>query len=465
MSDFVLRGGTLVFPDREPEKKDVLVKGGKIDSLLAPGAAAPGGAASLPEESAKGLYVFPGLIDCHVHFGMGEKITEYSTETANATQGGFTTVLGYFLNNEAYGDVFRRELQHAVERAHVDFGFHFSTANELHIKELGEYVKDYGVTSFKYFMNFKGEEGRYLGLDGTDDGYFYDLLKESARVGRPIVVCHTENIEIVNRERRKVQARGGNTLKDWSASKPAITESEPALRAMYLAEELGARVYFPHISSRKALDVIRFWRSRFKDVIVETCPHYLTHTEDSDLGGMGKANPPFRTKDDLEAIWEAIFDGTVDLVASDHNARKKVNKDKPLWLASQGFPATASMLPVMLSEGYHKRKLPLQRICQLLGSMPAKVFDLSPLKGSLAPGADADFTLVDLNKERVLHAADFASYAEYNLHEGWNFKGWPVRAISRGVTVMDDNKVVGKGGHGKYLWRRIGQPPIPGKTR
>jgi dihydropyrimidinase len=80
MTDFVLRGGTLVFPDREPEKKDVLVKGGKIDSLIAPGAPAPG----LKEESAKGLHVFPGLIDCHVHFGMGEKITEYSTETANS---------------------------------------------------------------------------------------------------------------------------------------------------------------------------------------------------------------------------------------------------------------------------------------------------------------------------------------------------------------------------------------------
>ena len=106
MSDFVLRGGTLVFPDRAPEKKDVLVKGGKIDSLLAPGTAAPG----VAEQSAAGLHVFPGLIDCHVHFGMGEKITEYSTETANAAQGGFTTVLGYFLNNEAYGDVFRREL-------------------------------------------------------------------------------------------------------------------------------------------------------------------------------------------------------------------------------------------------------------------------------------------------------------------------------------------------------------------
>ena len=109
MTDFVLRGGTLVFPDKAPEKKDVLVKGGKIHSLLAPGAAAPG----VAEQSAAGLHVFPGLIDCHVHFGMGEKITEYSTETANAAQGGFTTVLGYFLNNEAYGDVFRRELEHA----------------------------------------------------------------------------------------------------------------------------------------------------------------------------------------------------------------------------------------------------------------------------------------------------------------------------------------------------------------
>jgi len=77
MNDFVLRGGTLVFPDQAPEKKDVLVKAGKIHSLLSPGAPAPGGAASLPEQSAAGLHVFPGLIDCHVHFGMGEKITEY----------------------------------------------------------------------------------------------------------------------------------------------------------------------------------------------------------------------------------------------------------------------------------------------------------------------------------------------------------------------------------------------------
>src|SRR4029077_14421559 len=114
--------------------------------------------------------------------------------------------MGYFLNNEAYTEVFKRESEYAKTRAHVDYAFHFCAANELHIEELASYVEDYGVTSFKYFMNFKGEEGRYLGLDGTDDGYFYDLLKEAARIGKVTVVCHTENSEIVTRGRPRGHA-------------------------------------------------------------------------------------------------------------------------------------------------------------------------------------------------------------------------------------------------------------------
>ena len=461
MTDFVLRGGAVVFPDRPPERRDILVQKGRIAALLEPGAGAPAGIA---EQSAAGLHVFPGLIDAHVHFGFGEKITEYATETVYAAQGGFTTILGYFLNNEAYTDVYKREQEYARARAHVDYGFHFTTCNELHIKELGEYVSGYGVTSFKYFMNFKGEEGRYMGLDGTDDGYLYALLQESARVGRPTMVLHTENIEIVNRLRRQVQAAGGETLKDWAAAKPPVTESEPAIRAMFLAEKLNARVYFPHISSREAIAEIKRWRLRYPDVTFEVCPHYLTHTEEEKLGGLGRANPPFRTRDDQEALWEALADGTADVIASDHVPRKKATKEKPLWLASQGFPGTATILPVLLSEGYHKRKLPLQRICQLLTANPAQIFQLDPVKGSLAPGADADFALVDVEKSRTVKAEELGSYSEYSLYDGWTFKGWPVRTIVRGVTVMQDGKIVGPAGHGQYLYRRIGQAPVLGKT-
>jgi dihydropyrimidinase len=456
MTSFLLRGGTVVFPDSAPQPLDLHVRDGKIAALLQPGAAAPG----VPEQSAKGLHVFQGLIDAHVHFGLsGEKETQYATETRHAAQGGFTTVMGYFLNNEAYTDVYKREQEHAKSRAHVDYAFHFSTANELHIQELESYVKDYGVTSFKYFMNFKGDEGRYLGLDGTDDGYFYDLLKEAARIGKVTIVCHTENIEIVNRVRRRVQAAGGSTLKDWAASKPAITEAESLLKAMYLAEQTGAQIYIPHLSTRLALDEVRRWRDRYPHVLVETCTHYLTHDENSELGGLGKANPPFRSPDDVKAMWEGLADGSIHTVGSDHVPRKRASKEKGLWQASQGFPGIATILPVLLSEGYHKGRLSLERICSVVTSGPAGIFNLEPTKGRIAVGADADLALVDLNRERVVKWQDLESYADYSLYDGWKLKGWPVRTIVRGLTVMDEGKVVGPQGHGRYLRRRLGAAP------
>lgn len=451
-TDFVLRGGTVVDARHEACPLDLLVLDGRIAARLAPGT--PVGA-GVPEASAHGLHVFPGLIDAHVHFGFGEKITEYATETVYAAQGGFTTVLGYFLNNEDYADVFRREQEYASARAHVDYGFHFSVANEMHVRDLGDYVHRYGVTSFKYFMNFKGEEGRYLGLDGTDDGYFYDLLARAAGLGDVKVVCHTENIEIVNRLRKRFQEAGRDSLKDWSASKPAFTEAETCVRAMMFAEHLKASIYIPHLSTRMALDEVRKWRQRYDRVHVETCPHYLTHDEDADIGPLGKANPPFRTRDDVDAMWEGLRDGSIDVVASDHVPRKKATKERPLWLASQGFPGTATILPVLLSEGYHKGRLSLARIADLLTRSPARIFDLMPGKGTLRVGADADLTLVDLDKERTVSARELGSYSDYSLYDGWTLKGWPVRTIVRGVTVMSDGEIVGQPGHGRYLSRQL----------
>jgi dihydropyrimidinase len=389
-----------------------------------------------------------------MHFGFGEKVTEYSTETAHAAIGGFSTILAYFLNNEAYSDVFKREQGYAQPRAHVDYAFHFSTASQLHVDELPEYVREYGVTSFKYFMNFKGEEGRYLGLDGTDDGFFNALLQRAAEVDATLV-CHTENIEIVNRLRNQLLESGGiETLKQWEAAKPPITEAEACVRAMFLAEKAGARIYIPHMSSRMGLDEVRYWRKRYDQVLVETCPHYLTHTSDMDLGGMGKANPPFRNKAEQDALWEGLFDGTIDVVASDHCPRKRATKDKSLWLASQGFPGTATILPVLLHEGFHKRGLSLQRICQLVCEAPARIFGLTQRKGALRAGMDADLTLVDLNLERTVRHEDLLSYSDYSIYDGWTFKGWPVETILRGKTVMQDGMLTGQPGDGRYLFRR-----------
>jgi dihydropyrimidinase len=449
--DLVLRNGTAVFPDRGVMQADIGVVGGRTAAIMAPGQ--PTGAAREVLDVA-GLHVFPGCIDAHVHFGFGEPITEYTTETIYAAQGGVSTIVAYFLNNESYRAIFDRERAAAAARAHVDFAFHFSTATETHLAELDGYVADYGVTSFKYFMNFKGEEGRYMGLDGTDDGFFYALLQKAGALKTPLIVCHTENIEIVSRIRRAFQAEGRGTLRDWNLSKPAITEAENLVRAMYLAERTGARIYIPHVSTALAVEEYRRWRSRYDRIFLETCPHYLTHNRDMELGGMGKANPPFRAQEDLDALWGALADGTIQVIASDHVPRKRATKQKPVWQASQGFPGTATILPVLLSEGYHKGRLGLQRIAQIYAAAPARIFDLAPAKGDLAIGADADFTVVDLERVHRVDPVELGSYSDYSLYEGRDFKGWPVRTIVRGVTVMDRQRIVGAGGHGRYIARR-----------
>lgn len=446
--DTLVANGVVVFPRTGIAPMDIAISDGRIAALLSPGSDAP----ARRVVNAAGRHVFPGLIDAHIHFGFGEPVTEYTTETVYAAQGGFTLVIGYFLNNEAYGGVFEREIEHAQARAHVDYAFHFSTASELHLAELEDYVRTYGVTSFKYFMNFKGEEGRYLGLDGTDDGYLYDLLGEAARIGGVTVVLHTENIEIVNRIRRSFQAQGRSTLRDWSLSKPAFTEAENVVRGMYFAEHHGSTIYIPHVSSRLALDEARRWRERYDRVYLETCPHYLTHTLNSDIGSIGKANPPFRTEDDVNAMWEGLADGSIDVVASDHVPRKRATKEKGIWQASQGFPGTATILPVLLSEGYHKGRLSLQRIAQLLTTAPAQIFRV-PRKGDIQVGFDADLTLVDLELTKEVRAEELGSYSDYSLYDGWRMKGWPTMTMVRGEPVMQDGRIVGAAGHGLYVRR------------
>jgi dihydropyrimidinase len=173
------------------------------------------------------------------------------------------------------------------------------------------------------------------------------------------------------------------------------------------------------------------------------------------MGSLGKANPPFRSADDVDALWEGLADGSINVVGSDHVPRKRAGKEKGIWQASQGFPGIATILPVLLSEGYHKRRLSLERICDVITAGPARIFNLEPSKGRIAVGADADLTLVDLDKERVVKWQELESYADYSLYDGWKLKGWPVRTIVRGVTVMENGEIVGPAGHGKYLWRKL----------
>ncbi len=449
--DCVVRNGTVVFPDEGEKRLDIGIKDGKITSILQRGEKVD----AKSEIDATGKHVFPGLIDAHMHFGIAGSPDEYATETAAAAQGGFTSVVGYLLNSVPYSESFPKQKATGESQSHIDFAFHFGMAKEEHLAEVPLYIEEFGVTSFKYFTNFKGDEGLYLGLTGADEGYMLDLMQAVSRYPQAVLSIHPENIEIVRRTRGKLQREGKDSLRAWSESKPAINEALDTVKAMYCAKQTNCSIYFVHVTCRLALEEIRAFRQHSPHLVhAETCPQYLTHTMDSDIGSIGKANPPLKTADDSQALWEAMADGTVQVVGADHVARKRATKEKDIWQSSQGFPATPTIVQVLLSEGYHKKRLTLQRIAQLLCKDPATIFGLGAFKGDIKVGYDADLTLIDLEKEKVVRAQDFASFADYSLYDGWTLKGWPVLTMVRGETVMKDGTVLGRQGYGRYLGRQ-----------
>jgi dihydropyrimidinase len=148
-----------------------------------------------------------------------------------------------------------------------------------------------------------------------------------------------------------------------------------------------------------------------------------------------------------------VADGTIAVVGSDHNSRRRERKEGSIWKASAGFPGVSTLLPIMLGEGHHRRGLALERIVEVLCSNPARVFGLYPRKGTIAVGSDADLTLVDLDREGVVDSSAYESHADYSTYDGWTLRGWPVATVVRGEVVMREGEILADAGHGVYLPR------------
>lgn len=453
MFDLVIENGTIVL-ENGSVRGHLGIRDGRIAAIASQeDRLDPSGGRII---DASDLVVMPGVVDPHTHIGLGGG-EDWDTETASALHGGVTTVFNYVMGSESYDVQVPAEHEAASSRTHVDYGLHIVPCTEEHLERLSEYAKRYGVTSFKYFMSFRGEEGAYLGVTGTDDGHLFEYMKAVAKVPGGVACVHAENIEIVWRLREEEKNVGAEGLAAWNRSRPDFVEAEATGRAAYLARIAGAASYFVHTSSERALaEAARMRASRRPGdppVYIETCGHYLTHTEDSPLGLLAKTNPPLRVDQDRDALWEGVASGLIDTVGSDHSGRRRELKSGSVWKSPAGISGVGVQLSVMLSFGHHQRGLPLERIAQSLSTNPAKVFGVYPEKGTIRPGSDADIVLVDLHERRTAEPGSWGGNAGYNLYEGQTITGWPVMTILRGQVAFDRGEVVAAPGIGTYLSR------------
>jgi dihydropyrimidinase len=459
--DLTIRGGDAILPGRGRTLCDIAVRDGRIAAILAPGE----NASAREEISARGLVIMPGAIDVHLHLGHGKDISrpresgDADRETAAAAKGGITCIVPYLMASAAFETLFDDVVAVTEQGARVDFGYHFIISTEEQLAGVPRYVGEYGVPSFKIFMNNRGGEGARLGLPDIDDGFLFRLC-EAAAAHSGMVCPHPETIEIawVLRDRVKKQdPEGRNGLATWNATRPPLVEADAVQRAAYIASQAGAPLYVVHTSSAEALEAALRQRRTGAQIYIETCPHYLTHDINWSGGDLGKINPPLRETSDRERLWRALLSGEIDTVGTDHVHRDISSKQGGIWAASPGCPGLETLLPVLLSEGYHQRGLPLERIAELVSTNPARLMGLGHAKGSIAPGLDADLALVDLDAIWTLERADVVSSAGYSIYEGQTFQGRVTDAFVRGRQVLREGALIDAArGTGRYVHRRLG---------
>jgi dihydropyrimidinase len=458
--DLLIRNGSVALPDTDPSPADLAVADGKIAAILAPGQQAE----ARRSVDAAGLTILPGIVDVHLHLGHGNDISrprapsDAASETGAAAAGGITTFIPYLLAAEQHRDIFEQVVETTIAGARIDFGYHLIISTEDQLASVPHYVHEFGVPSFKIFMNNRGGEGARLGLPDIDDAFLYRLAVACAANGG--MVCpHPENIEVAQFLRKAAMAAdpdGAGGLAAWNATRPPFVEADAVQRAGTLCKAAGSRLYVVHTSSGEALRAAEHARDSGVDITIETCPHYLTHDVTWPGGDIGKINPPLRAAADCAALWDGIASGSIDTVATDHVHRTVSGKSGGIWKASPGCPGLETLLPVMLCEGYHKRAVPLRRLVSLLCEKPARSMGLWGRKGGIVVGFDADFAIVDLDASQRVDNASTRSDAGYSIYHGRVLQGRVVHTLVRGRSVFADGELVESAiGSGRYLKRSL----------
>lgn len=403
--------------------------------------------------------IFPGVIDTHVHFlePGGEQREDFESGTRAAASGGVTTVFEMPISSMPVVsakalDERRRILE---RKACIDFAL-YAGAGTHNYDEI-EGLANAGAIGFKTFLAYpKNRDAWYKGTYMVDNYSLLHCLEKISKTNLPITI-HSEDDSIIEGRIKELQESGRHEYRAHEESRPIVSETLAVSSVISVAEQTGARVHIAHMSSTQAAELVKTGKSQGIKVTSETCPQYLVLDDKAmdSLGPYAKVNPPIRYGEKNRAgLWNAIREGTIDFVASDHAPWTKAEKDpgfEDIFKASSGIPGTETMFPLLLNECSQGR-LSLTALARITSESQARIFNIYPRKGSIQVDSDADLVVVDLKAEMKLERTKMLSKSrDTNPYEGMIVKGVPVVTISKGKVIAQNGVLNCKAGAGKFI--------------
>jgi dihydroorotase len=430
--DLIVKGGRAVTTAGAVDT-DIAIKDGKIAAI---------GRVDLPAAEtfdAKGLHVLPGVIDSQVHFrepGLTHK-EDLATGTAGAALGGVTAIfeMPNTSPNTSSAEALEEKLSLAKDRVWCDVAF-FVGATSDNVGKLAELERLPGASGIKIFMG--SSTGTLLVADD-------DTLLKALRDGTRRVAIHAED-EYRLRERRAL-VEGGADPTMHPVWRDVETATRATARVMRLARQAKRRVHILHVTTAEEVPIL----AANKDLVtMEVTPQHLTLAAPDcyrALGTFAQMNPPIREMRHREALWQAVRDGIVDVIGSDHAPHTKDEKAKPYPQSPSGMPGVQTLLPLMLDH-MNAGRLSLERLVDLTSAGPARIYNIAG-KGRIAVGYDGDLSIVDLKAKRTIESKQQATRCGWTPFDGMAVTGWPKATIVRGHVVMREDELIG---------RPIGQP-------
>jgi len=424
---------------------------------------------------AKGKFITPGGVDPHTHFDLPMFDTvssdDHYTGHKAAAFGGTTTVMD-FAGQEPQG--FRYSVDawmKKAQKAAIDYSFHMNlTHMDDKVATDMPALREMGIRTLKVFTAYNGR----LRLD---DGGIFRALRSAGENGM-LVMSHCENGDVIEQLVPEALA-AGNTQPVWHAlTRPAWGAIESTMRMCAMSQQTGSPVYIVHMNVGGEADMLKYARERGVKAMGETCPPYLFFSIDDlrrDDGAKWICSPPMRSAEDNSRLWEALKDGTLQTIATDHcpfffNGNKPISYEgKEIAIPGKelgkddftkipnGLPGVQDRMPVLWTYGVRAGKLNANQFVALTSTNPAKIFGLYPRKGALLPGSDADIVIWDTEKKVKYGIAHSHQRTDYNLYEGWDLVGYPEKVFLRGKLIVDGEKWLGKSGDGQFLKRGDGE--------